>query len=73
MTWSLAFTATITQEQEHESELHKAARAGDAQRVSRLLEEGSDPAVMDARGRPPYLVAANKVRTGPDCLGHFFV
>eukprot|EP00798_Chlamydomonas_sp_ICE-L_P017699 gene17699-24057_t len=43
-----------------DSPLHKAAKAGDATIVSQLLENGSDPAVLDSRGRPPYMLAANK-------------
>ncbi|KAI8473580.1 MAG: hypothetical protein J3K34DRAFT_499380 [Monoraphidium minutum] len=41
--------------------LIKAARAGDAERVARLLEGGGhDPAAADAQGRTAYQLAANK-------------
>ncbi|CAG9466359.1 unnamed protein product [Pedinophyceae sp. YPF-701] len=42
------------------SELHKAARAGDAELVAQLLQEGHDPTVLDSRGWTPYMVASNK-------------
>jgi hypothetical protein len=38
----------------------KASKAGDAERVSRLLANGHDPTVRDAKGRSPYQLAANK-------------
>ncbi len=40
--------------------LHKAAKAGDEERVSRLLEAGHDPTQQDAQGRVPYQLAASK-------------
>ena len=40
--------------------LHRAARAGDAERVSALLSGGADVTVRDSRGRTPYLVASSK-------------
>jgi hypothetical protein len=43
-----------------EPPLHKASKAGDAERVTRLLESGHDPTAQDARGRVPYLLAASK-------------
>ncbi|KAK9908857.1 hypothetical protein WJX75_003876 [Coccomyxa subellipsoidea] len=43
-----------------DSALHVAAKAGDAAEVSKLLQRGDDPAVLDDRGRPPYAVAADK-------------
>eukprot|EP00775_Hariotina_reticulata_P006276 gene6276-6515_t len=43
-----------------EAALIKAAKAGDADRVTRLLDNGHDPTVRDARGRSPYQLAANK-------------
>ena len=38
----------------------KASKAGDAERVSRLLANGHDPTTRDAKGRSPYQLAANK-------------
>lgn len=43
-----------------DTQLHRAAKAGDAERVTRLLDSGHDPALLDAKGRPPYSVAADK-------------
>ncbi|GLC32961.1 hypothetical protein PLESTM_000008700 [Pleodorina starrii] len=43
-----------------EGPLHKAAKAGDAQRVQRLLESGHDPSSRDAKGRTPYALAADR-------------
>jgi hypothetical protein len=40
--------------------LVKASKAGDVERVARLLGNGHDPTVRDARGRSPYQLAANK-------------
>jgi hypothetical protein len=40
--------------------LIKASKAGDAERVSRLLANGHDPTARDAKGRSPYQLAANK-------------
>ncbi|XP_038196269.1 ankyrin repeat and zinc finger domain-containing protein 1 isoform X3 [Arvicola amphibius] len=40
--------------------LHAAAAAGRSSVVRLLLEAGADPTVQDARGRPPYTVAADK-------------
>ena len=34
--------------------LHEAARAGNAEQVLELLEQGFDPCVIDERGRTPY-------------------
>lgn len=51
------FCATCLQE---EPPLIKAAKVGDAARVSRLLDNGHDPGVQDARGRTPYQLAASK-------------
>ena len=41
-----------------EPALHQAARQGDAEAVTRLLEEGHDPTV--SVGKTAYAVAANK-------------
>ncbi|KAG2493331.1 hypothetical protein HYH03_008466 [Edaphochlamys debaryana] len=43
-----------------EGPLHRAAKAGDPDRVRRLLEGGQDPCALDAKGRPPYALAADK-------------
>ncbi|KXZ56307.1 hypothetical protein GPECTOR_1g270 [Gonium pectorale] len=43
-----------------EAPLHKAAKAGDPERVKRLLESGHDPCARDAKGRTPYALAADK-------------
>ncbi|GFR47196.1 hypothetical protein Agub_g8788 [Astrephomene gubernaculifera] len=43
-----------------ESPLHKASKAGDSERVRRLLEAGHDPCVRDAKGRTAYGLAADK-------------
>ncbi|KAG2440909.1 hypothetical protein HXX76_003762 [Chlamydomonas incerta] len=43
-----------------ESPLHRAAKAGDPERVRRLLESGHDPCARDGKGRPPYALAADK-------------
>eukprot|EP00878_Enallax_costatus_P044839 GHUV01053598.1.p1 GENE.GHUV01053598.1~~GHUV01053598.1.p1 ORF type:complete len:210 (+),score=105.62 GHUV01053598.1:1-630(+) len=40
--------------------LLKASKAGDAERVSRLLAHGHDPTCRDSKGRTPYQLAANK-------------
>ncbi|KAJ9188428.1 hypothetical protein P3X46_003787 [Hevea brasiliensis] len=40
--------------------LHKAAHAGDANKVLELLEQGLDPCVKDERGRTPYMLATEK-------------
>lgn len=40
--------------------LHKAAKAGDPERVRRLLDGGHDPCARDAKGRAPYALAADK-------------
>lgn len=40
--------------------LHEAARAGNAEKVLELLEQGFDPCVIDERGRTPYRLAAEK-------------
>ncbi|KAL3146340.1 hypothetical protein ABBQ32_003031 [Trebouxia sp. C0010 RCD-2024] len=40
--------------------LHEAAKAGDADKVKRLLDEGADPCQADGRGKVPYDVAADK-------------
>lgn len=40
--------------------LHKAAKAGDAERIARLLESGHDPTALDAKSRPPYALATEK-------------
>lgn len=40
--------------------LIKASKAGDAERVARLLSNGHDPTVRDSKGRSPYQLAANK-------------
>lgn len=50
---------------QEEPALIKAAKAGDAERVARLLANGHDPTARDSKGRSPYQLAANKeVRTG---------
>jgi hypothetical protein len=43
-----------------DTDLHRAARAGNVDRVARLLDAGHDPSALDARGRPPYALAADK-------------
>uniref|UniRef100_A0A251SYA9 Putative zinc finger, C2H2, Ankyrin repeat-containing domain protein n=1 Tax=Helianthus annuus TaxID=4232 RepID=A0A251SYA9_HELAN len=40
--------------------LHEAAKAGNAEKVLELLEQGSDPCVIDERGRTAYRLAAGK-------------
>lgn len=45
---------------QEEPALLKASKAGDAERVARLLANGHDPTVRDAKGRSPYQLAANK-------------
>ncbi len=41
--------------------LHRAARAGDADRVAMLLESGRhDPSALDEQGRTPYALSADK-------------
>ncbi|KAG2450545.1 hypothetical protein HYH02_005046 [Chlamydomonas schloesseri] len=40
--------------------LHRAAKAGDPERVRRLLESGHDPCARDGKGRTPYALAADK-------------
>ncbi|XP_024987084.1 ankyrin repeat and zinc finger domain-containing protein 1 [Cynara cardunculus var. scolymus] len=40
--------------------LHEAAKAGDVEKVHELLEQGSDPCVIDERGRTPYMLATEK-------------
>nr|GEX48491.1 ankyrin repeat and zinc finger domain-containing protein 1 [Tanacetum cinerariifolium] len=40
--------------------LHEAARAGNAEKVLELLEQGFDPCVIDERGQTPYRLAAEK-------------
>ncbi|MFS7925476.1 putative transcription factor C2H2 family [Helianthus anomalus] len=42
------------------SPLHEAAKAGNAEKVLELLEQGSDPCVIDERGRTAYRLAAGK-------------
>ncbi|CAH1435171.1 unnamed protein product [Lactuca virosa] len=43
-----------------ETPLHEAAKAGDAEKVVELLEQGCDPCVVDERGRTAYMVATEK-------------
>lgn len=43
-----------------EGPLHRAAKAGDPERVRRLLESGHDPCARDGKGRPPYDLASDK-------------
>lgn len=43
-----------------ETPLHEAAKAGDAEKVVELLEQGCDPCVVDERGRTAYMVANEK-------------
>jgi ankyrin repeat protein len=45
---------------QEEPALLKASKAGDADRVSRLLANGHDPTIRDTKGRTPYQLAANK-------------
>lgn len=52
---------------QEEAALVKASKAGDAERVSRLLANGHDPTVRDAKGRSPYQLAANKEVWGRGC------
>jgi len=40
--------------------LHEAAKCGNAQEVLELLEQGSDPSIIDERGRTPYMLATEK-------------
>ncbi|KAJ0665698.1 putative ankyrin repeat-containing domain-containing protein [Helianthus annuus] len=40
--------------------LHETAKAGNAEKVLELLEQGSDPCVIDERGRTAYRLAADK-------------
>ncbi|KAJ9535320.1 hypothetical protein OSB04_un001572 [Centaurea solstitialis] len=40
--------------------LHEAAKAGNADKVLELLEQGLDPCVVDERGRTPYRLAEGK-------------
>nr|XP_043619092.1 ankyrin repeat and zinc finger domain-containing protein 1-like isoform X2 [Erigeron canadensis] len=40
--------------------LHEAAKAGNVEEVVELLEQGSDPCVVDERGRTPYMLATEK-------------
>ncbi|KAI7755438.1 hypothetical protein M8C21_015903 [Ambrosia artemisiifolia] len=40
--------------------LHEAAKAGNAEKVLELLEQGSDPCVIDERGRTAYRLADGK-------------
>lgn len=40
--------------------LHEAAKAGNVEKVLVLLEQGSDPCVIDERGRTPYMLANEK-------------
>ncbi|XP_071698171.1 uncharacterized protein [Rutidosis leptorrhynchoides] len=40
--------------------LHEAAKGGDIEKVLELLEQGSDPCVVDERGRTPYMLASEK-------------
>lgn len=46
--------------QEPDPPLHEAAKAGDADKVKSLLDDGADPCQADARGKVPYDVAADK-------------
>ena len=46
--------------QERDTPLHKAARAGNADRIWALLESGQDPTAQDVRGRTPYAMASEK-------------
>jgi hypothetical protein len=54
------FGATVATPLQEEPALVKASKAGDAERVARLLANGHDPTVRDAKGRSPYQLAANK-------------
>lgn len=40
--------------------LHEAAKAGNVEKVVELLEQGSDPCVVDERGRTAYMLANEK-------------
>ncbi|KAI3800472.1 hypothetical protein L1987_28563 [Smallanthus sonchifolius] len=40
--------------------LHVAAKAGDLEKVLELLEQGSNPCVVDERGKTPYMLATEK-------------
>ncbi|KAI7742039.1 hypothetical protein M8C21_030045 [Ambrosia artemisiifolia] len=40
--------------------LHEAAKAGSVEKVLELLEQGSDPCIVDERGKTPYMVATEK-------------
>mmetsp|Transcript_6326 Transcript_6326/g.13979 ORF Transcript_6326/g.13979 Transcript_6326/m.13979 type:complete len:643 (+) Transcript_6326:35-1963(+) len=48
------------QSKQASTQLHKAAKAGDAARVTKLLESGHDPSARDASGRTPYEVSQDK-------------
>ncbi|KAL8153255.1 hypothetical protein V2J09_011015, partial [Rumex salicifolius] len=56
---------TVSSESETEvicrpTPLHKAAKAGDANLVSDLLEKGLDPTAKEERGKTPYMLATDK-------------
>ncbi|KAJ0797684.1 putative transcription factor C2H2 family [Helianthus annuus] len=40
--------------------LHEAAKDGNVEKVLELLEQGSDPCVVDERGKTPYMLATEK-------------
>ncbi|KAG9139521.1 hypothetical protein Leryth_019242, partial [Lithospermum erythrorhizon] len=42
------------------TDLHEAAKSGDAQKVLELLENDLDPCALDERGRTPYMLATEK-------------
>ncbi|MFZ8809680.1 MAG: ankyrin repeat domain-containing protein, partial [Pyrobaculum sp.] len=41
-----------------QTDLHKAALAGDAERVKELLKKGTNPNTKDEKGRTPLHMAA---------------
>ncbi|KAI8545274.1 hypothetical protein RHMOL_Rhmol07G0028800 [Rhododendron molle] len=56
---------SISSESENEvvsasTPLHEAAKCGNEQKVLELLEQGSDPCIVDERGRTPYMLATEK-------------
>ncbi|MFS7932643.1 putative transcription factor C2H2 family [Helianthus anomalus] len=40
--------------------LHEAAKGGNVEKVLELLEQGSDPCIVDERGKTPYMLATEK-------------
>jgi hypothetical protein len=40
--------------------LHRAAKAGDSDRITQLLESGHDPSQRDEQGQTPYTLSLDK-------------